>query len=88
MAASGSAARPDTAETNQGMPIGCYAQVYVDDVLMNGVKEPTEPFDISSIAPEQVGAVEFYAGPGQTPLKYGRMASNCGVLVIWRRRSP
>jgi hypothetical protein len=70
------------------MPIACYALVYVDDVLMNGTTEPTEPFDISSIAPEQVEAVEFYSGPAQTPLKYSRMGSNCGVLVIWRRRSP
>jgi hypothetical protein len=53
---------------------------------MNGAIEPTEPFDISMIAPEQVEAVEFYAGPAQTPLKYSRMGSNCGVLVIWTRR--
>jgi hypothetical protein len=79
---------PDAADANQGMPIACYALVYVDDVLMNGTTEPTEPFDISSIAPEQVEAVEFYSGPAQTPLKYSRMGSNCGVLVIWRRRSP
>ena len=79
---------PDRAEANQGMPIACYALVYVDDVLMNGATEPTEPFDISSISPEQVEAVEFYSGPAQTPLKYSRMGSNCGVLAIWRRRSP
>jgi hypothetical protein len=79
---------PDAADAFQGMPIACYALVYVDDVLMNGATEPTEPFDISSIAPEQVDAVEFYSGPAQTPLKYSRMGSNCGVLVIWRRRSP
>ena len=79
---------PDTAEANQGMPMACYALVYLDDVLMNGATEPTEPFDISSIAVDQVEAVEFYSGPAQTPLKYSRMGSNCGVLAMWRRRSP
>jgi carboxypeptidase-like protein len=79
---------PDAADAFQGMPTACYALVYLDDVLMNGATEPTEPFDISGIAPEQVEAVEFYSGPAQTPLKYSRMGSDCGVLVIWRRRSP
>jgi hypothetical protein len=77
---------PDVAEAKQGMPVACYALVWLDGVLMNGAIEPTEPFDISMIAPEQVEAVEFYAGPAQTPLKYSRMGSNCGVLVIWTRR--
>ena len=79
---------PDAADATEGMPIACYALVYINDVLMNGATEPTEPFDISQIAPDQVEGVEFYAGPAQTPLKYSRMGSNCGVLVIWRRRSP
>lgn len=79
---------PDPPEVAEGMPVACYALVYINDVLMNGATEPTEPFDISEIAPDQVEGVEFYAGPAQTPLKYSRMGSNCGVLVIWRRRSP
>jgi hypothetical protein len=79
---------PDPVEAGEGMPIACYALVYVNDMLMNGATEPTEPFDISQIAPDQVEGVEFYAGPAQTPMKYSRMGSNCGVLVIWRRRTP
>ena len=79
---------PDTGEAREGVAIACYAQVYVDGVLQNGVREPTEPFDLISIPPERVQAVEFYDGPSQTPLKYARMGSSCGVLVIWTRRSP
>jgi protocatechuate 3,4-dioxygenase beta subunit len=68
-----------------GAPIACYSLVYLDKVLMNGAHEPTEPFDLRTIAPERVQAMEFYAGPSETPLEYSRMASDCGVLVIWTR---
>jgi hypothetical protein len=79
---------PDRSEANQGIVVGCYSLVYVDGVLMNGIREPTEPFDINTIAPDRVEAVEFYAGPAQTPLRYARMGSACGVVVIWTRRTP
>jgi hypothetical protein len=78
---------PEESERRRGITVACYALVYLDGVLMNGNKEPTEPFDLSTIAPEQIEAVEWYAGPAQTPLKYSRMGSPCGVLVIWRRQS-
>lgn len=78
---------PSPQEIAQGMRTACYAQVYIDGVLMNGGHEPTDPFDIGTLAPEQVEAIEYYASPAETPLKYSRMASTCGVLVIWRRRS-
>lgn len=79
---------PESFELRQGIQVACYALVYLDGVLMNGAREPTEPFDISTFAPEQIEAMEFYAGPSETPLKYSRMGSDCGVLVLWRRRSP
>ena len=80
--------RSETPASAPGMPVACYAQVYIDRVLMNGVAEPTQPFDLSTVVPESVEAIEWYAGASQTPLKYARMGSNCGVLVIWTRRSP
>jgi hypothetical protein len=79
---------PDGAEIRQGIVMACYALVFIDGVLMNGAREPTEPFDVNTIAPEQVEAIEFYAGPSETPLRYSRMGSNCGVLALWRRRTP
>ncbi len=78
---------PEAFEVRQGLKTACYALVYLDEMLMNGATEPTEPFDVNAIAPEQIEAMEFYAGAAQTPLKYSRAGSNCGVLVIWRRRS-
>jgi hypothetical protein len=71
-------------ERQSGMPAAaCYALVYLDGVLMNGPKEPTEPFDVNQVSPDQVEAIEFYAGTAETPFEYSRMASSCGVLVIW-----
>jgi hypothetical protein len=54
---------------------------------MNGSREPTQPFDLNTITPESIEAIEYYAGAAQTPVKYSRLGSNCGVLVIWTRRS-
>jgi hypothetical protein len=73
-------------EADRGVKIACYAQVWLDGALVNGIKEPTEPFDINEIAPERIEAMEFYTGAAETPLKYSRMGSACGVLVIWTRR--
>ena len=77
---------PDTAEMQLGMPIDCWALVFVDGVLQNGPKQPTEPFDLKRIPPERVDKIEFYAGPSETPAQYSRMGSPCGVLVIWTRQ--
>ncbi|MGE5732901.1 MAG: carboxypeptidase regulatory-like domain-containing protein, partial [Gemmatimonas sp.] len=73
-------------EADRGVKIACYAQVWLDGALVNGIKEPTEPFDINEIAPERIEAMEFYTGSAETPLKYSRMGSACGVLVLWTRR--
>ena len=52
------------------MLTACYSLVYLDGVVMNGSREPTEPFDINSIAPEQIEAMEFYAGAAETPASH------------------
>ena len=77
---------PDKAEQAQGMATACYVHVYIDGMLMNGGKDPAEPYDFNALAPESVEAVEYYNSPAQTPLKYSRMGSTCGVLVLWLRR--
>ncbi|MES2177937.1 MAG: carboxypeptidase regulatory-like domain-containing protein [Gemmatimonadota bacterium] len=77
---------PSQAEQAMGMTCGCYAQVYVDNALMNPGK-PTEPFDINTMPPSTIEALELYASPAQTPIRYQRMNSACGVVVIHTRRS-
>ena len=78
--------KPEQFERQQGMKAGCYARVYVDGSLMNP-GQPAEPFNINSISPDRIEAIEYYAGPSQTPLLYNKLDSVCGVLVIWTRRS-
>ena len=43
-------------------------------------------FDVNSIPPSSIEAVEFYAGAAQIPSKYMGLNTNCGVLVIHTRR--
>jgi hypothetical protein len=45
-------------------------------------------FDVNSLQPDQIEAVEYYAGPSQTPMEYSTLNAVCGVLVIWTRRTP
>lgn len=78
---------PGPLDKQQGMVIGCYAQVWIEGQLMNP-GQPTEPYDVNSIAPDQIEALEYYAGPSQTPSRYAKLNSTCGVLVIHLRRDP
>jgi len=58
----------------------CLADVYVDAVKERG------PFNVNTFAPHQIEAIEYYAGAAQTPAKYMRLGTNCGVLVIHTKR--
>lgn len=79
----------DEEDIRGGAPQGlCYAQVYLDDVLMYGGREGEALFDVNTLIPDHIEAVEYYAGPSRTPMRYSRLNSACGVLVIHSRRSP
>jgi hypothetical protein len=73
-------------EVDQGMKPACYARVYVDRLLMNP-GSPTPGFNVNSINPSSVQAIEYYGSPGVTPAGYRGSGSGCGVLVVWTRRS-
>ena len=77
--------KPTRAEQSQGIACACYAQVYLDATLMNQ-GTPTEPFDVNSLSTTQIEAIEWYASPSETPSKYARLGSPCGVYVIHTRR--
>jgi hypothetical protein len=78
---------PDDSDRRRGMKPGCYARVYVDRLPLN--PRPTaEPVDINSFAPEGLEAIEWFAGPSQTPPEYQKLNATCGVLVLHTRRSP
>jgi len=77
---------PDTAETVQGMRTACYAQVYVNQQLMNPGK-PTPGFNVNGILPSSVEGIEVYASRMQMPPQYATAHAMCGVVVVWTRRS-
>jgi hypothetical protein len=76
---------------------GCYAQVYLDQVpIFSGKKHSNgggglayDPlFDVNTIAPDQIEAIEYYADRAETPGRYSGPAAACGVLIIHTRRNP
>ncbi|MEX2177632.1 MAG: carboxypeptidase regulatory-like domain-containing protein [Gemmatimonadaceae bacterium] len=70
----------------QGKGCKCFAQVYLDGMLLNSGRENQVVPDINRISPSEIEAIEFYTGGAGTPLKYSALDSQCGVLVIHTRR--
>lgn len=66
----------------------CYAQVYLDNGLLYGGGEGETVPDLNFIPVSSIEAIEYYAGPSQAPVRYNRLNSQCGVVVIHTRRSP
>ena len=79
---------PDTTDKVLGAHMSCYAQVYLDRMPVYQGRDREPLFDVNSIPPSQIEAIEYYATPAQTPAQYTRLNSTCGVLVIWTRRTP
>lgn len=77
--------RPQGFERANGMKAGCYAQVYMDRTLLNP-GNPTEPFDVNTISPTKVEAIEWFPSAASVPHEYSNLNSGCGVLVIHTRR--
>lgn len=76
---------PDAMDHINGVKRACFPQVYVDRTFMNQGR-PTPPFDVGSLATEQVEAVEWFASESQTPPKYSVNNARCGVLIIHLRK--
>jgi hypothetical protein len=77
---------PEPADSALGARPACYAHVYLDNVPVF-TSRPGEPlFNLNSISPDAIEALEYYAGPSSTPARYTALRATCGVLVIWTRR--
>ncbi|MBL0169177.1 MAG: carboxypeptidase regulatory-like domain-containing protein [Gemmatimonadaceae bacterium] len=77
---------PTPSDQAQGIrACACFAQVYLDDRLLN-TSRPTEPFDANSIPVEDIAGVEFYASAASTPGRYSSPNAVCGVMLVWTRR--
>jgi hypothetical protein len=81
-------ALPDRGYQAKGALLGCYAVVYVDNLLVFANKRLGTPprleplFDINSIPVSEIEAIEYYASPAETPMQYNILNATCGVLVI------
>jgi hypothetical protein len=66
----------------------CYAAVYLDNMLVYspGRLGGTPLFDVNSIHPASIEAIEYYSGASQIPTKFMGLNKNCGVLIIHTRR--
>jgi len=61
----------------------CFPHLFVDDVDVS----PTEVPNINRYSPDQIEAIEYYAGGAQVPIDYNRLnRAACGVIIIHTRR--
>ena len=54
-------------------------QVFVDGTMM------PQPFDVNTIPPQRIKAIELYRGPATTPLELRTPKTVCGTLAIWTK---
>ena len=80
--------RPDTTDRLLGAQPGCFAQVYLDELPIFLARPGEQLFDLNTIPLSSIESIEYYEGPAQTPGKYLRLNSHCGVIVIHKRTSP
>jgi hypothetical protein len=74
-------------------PRRCWVQIYVDAIRIYtplgsrpGGSDGAVVPNISDFTVRNLEAVEFYAGPGQTPADLGGTGATCGTLVLWTRQ--
>lgn len=85
------AARPgeetmDPADKAAGAPPACYLDVYIDGVqVYNGQMRQMPLFNLNSIPPGDIEAIEVYTGSSQIPAQYNKTAGMCGVMLVWLR---
>jgi hypothetical protein len=78
---------PPLAEKAGGMICGCFPVVFMDGVVRT-VGNPTEPFDLNTVAVHQLEAVEWYPSPATLPAQFNRTGAQCGALVLHTRMDP
>jgi hypothetical protein len=72
----------------------CPVQVIIDDIVQNSSTSqkparsatdvPPDAFEINTIDPDRIAAVEFYTVANR-PAQFNRGGAPCGTLVIWTR---
>ena len=73
----------DETDRARGAKPACYVNVWVDGVVRYAGTD-NKLFDLNSIPPKELAAVEYY-GSSETPPRYNMNNAACGTLVIWTR---
>jgi len=64
----------------------CLPTVYIDGMQMF-VRDGRDQSDaLNMVSPEDIEAIEAYAGAASIPAEYNSMGNTCAVLLIWTRR--
>lgn len=65
----------------------CQPPIYLDGIIVSHAKaDPRDRFDIDSLLPGDIEAVEIYSSPSQLPPQYGGSFAVCGVILFWTRK--
>jgi len=76
----------DAADIAAGAPLACYLDVYFDGAQVYNSSARTTPlFNLNSIEPNEIEAIEVYTGASQIPAQYNKTSGGCGVMLIWTR---
>jgi len=70
-----------------GAPLACYMDVYVDGAILYSSSSARQMplFNLNSIDPSNVKAIEVYTSTSQIPPQFVRTGAGCGVMIIWTR---
>ncbi len=62
----------------------CYTAVYLDGVVAYSGTYQERLFDLNSLRPESLAAIEYYRS-GMEPIQYAALRNACGLLLLWSR---
>ena len=78
----------DPGDRAAGAPPACYMDVYIDGALVYNSNARYAPlFDLNTIEPGSIEAIEVYSGGSQLPSEFQRTGGGCGSVLIWMRVS-
>lgn len=63
----------------------CFTAVMLDGSWVYDGDRSQPPFDLNSINPDDIAAIEYYRGLSNTPVELQGIRNSCGVLVIWTK---
>ncbi len=55
------------------------------ELFLDGIRQPSAAFNIDLLPPEDIEAIEVYAGSSRTPAIFSFRGAPCGAVVIWTR---